>query len=356
MKKDLCVFYYPDDITIFFSLYPFIVNSVFRKRVKFTTDLDYVLNRSKEESILLVRLIKRKDICYDTLFMEKVRDKYKTVYYFDDTAGVDELNTAVFPYVDKYFKKQIHKDLNFYKSPNYGDRIYSNYYHDNYGINDTIELYRDGLKDEWINKIELSWNLGIGCYPKLPNRNGIARRLHDVVGIKGLLPLFSNPLKYQNNKPALNKISARYSMNFNKESVAFHRAIYQDSINNNTLFLTGKVPLKVYNRELKNVKATFSPFGWGEVCFRDFEAIINRSLLIKPSMEHVHTWPQVYLKDETYKSVDWDSKNLLDVSEQVMKDQKEIDMLTENALEIFNQSYKNLNARVEQLIFNQEKL
>lgn len=352
MPKDICIYYLEDDITLFFSLYPFIMNNKFKNSIHFTNDINYVLHKSTEKTIIIFRFLKRKEIRHDIVTLQKIRDKFKNVIYFDDTAGTDELNLAVFPYVDRYLKKQINKDRSFYLEPSYGDRIYSKYYHEKYGISDNLEIAREGLKQEWIDKIEVSWNLGIGCYPKLPYRNGIARRMHQFVGVKGLKPLYSQPEKYSNRNISINKISARYGMKFSKETVTYHRGIYQNTVEKNDLFLTGRVPLKVYNSELQKVKGTFSPFGWGEVCFRDFEAIINGSALIKPSMEHVDTWPNIYKSNETYCPVDWDGSDLEDRAQTLMNNPYQLELLTSNALEIFRDAYKQLDKRVEELIFS----
>ena len=58
---------------------------------------------------------------------------------------------------------------------------------------------------------------------------------------------------------------------------------------------------------------TFSPFGWGEICYRDFEAYFSGSLLIKPSMDHIETWPNLYIKNQTYIPCRWDLKDLVDM-------------------------------------------
>lgn len=46
-----------------------------------------------------------------------------------------------------------------------------------------------------------------------------------------------------------------------------------------------------YHKIVKTAKCSVSPFGWGETCYRDFEAWLFGAILIKPSMDHVATWP-----------------------------------------------------------------
>ena len=64
--------------------------------------------------------------------------------------------------------------------------------------------------------------------------------------------------------------------------------------------------MRNYYKELHNSKYAISPFGWGEICIRDFEAIVQGSVLIKPDVAHLETWPNIYLNGETYLSIPWD--------------------------------------------------
>ena len=38
-------------------------------------------------------------------------------------------------------------------------------------------------------------------------------------------------------------------------------------------------------------KLCFSPFGYGEVCWRDFEAMSTGAVLVKPDMSHLQARP-----------------------------------------------------------------
>ena len=58
--------------------------------------------------------------------------------------------------------------------------------------------------------------------------------------------------------------------------------------------------------ELRSSRICFSAFGYGEVCWRDYEAIQNGAVLLKQDMSHVETLPDVFVADETYVAVRWD--------------------------------------------------
>ena len=55
-----------------------------------------------------------------------------------------------------------------------------------------------------------------------------------------------------------------------------------------------------YLRNLDECKICLSPFGYGEICHRDFEAWEAGVCLLKPNMYHLETWPDLYAEHETY--------------------------------------------------------
>ncbi|MES1204356.1 MAG: glycosyltransferase [Pseudomonadota bacterium] len=63
-------------------------------------------------------------------------------------------------------------------------------------------------------------------------------------------------------------------------------------------------------RELARARLCFSPFGYGEVAWRDYEAVMCGSLLLKPDMSHVQTDPDIFVAEETYVPVRWDLADL----------------------------------------------
>ena len=82
--------------------------------------------------------------------------------------------------------------------------------------------------------------------------------------------------------------------------------------------ITDKLPYQEYIDKLRNSKVAISPFGMGEICFRDFEVMALKSILIKPDMKIVNTKPNIYIDGETYYSVKYDWSNLNEVIESVL--------------------------------------
>lgn len=65
-----------------------------------------------------------------------------------------------------------------------------------------------------------------------------------------------------------------------------------------------------YYEEMLRSRICISPFGFGEVCWRDFEAILCGCLLVKPDMSHARTRPDLFVPGVTYVPVRWDYADL----------------------------------------------
>lgn len=95
-----------------------------------------------------------------------------------------------------------------------------------------------------------------------------------------------------------------------------------------TLSLTGislrvgtGVPQRLFRKELAQAKLCFSPFGFGEICWRDIEAIACGAVLIKPDMSHLRTEPNLYECGESYIPVRWDFADLQDKVSDLLRDE-----------------------------------
>jgi len=71
-----------------------------------------------------------------------------------------------------------------------------------------------------------------------------------------------------------------------------------------------RVSPRDYYRELAASRLCVSPFGYGEICWRDIEAILSGCLLVKPGMGHISTQPDLFVAGETYIPVAWDYSDL----------------------------------------------
>jgi hypothetical protein len=281
--------------------------------------------------------------------MKRLRDKYKTIVFFNGQpeAGTNRLD--LLPYVDRLFYKSVFSALENYHKDLYAKNLFADYYHNKYQVSDkdTECQYNPTLSAGETKRIELSWNIGVGDYPRRnwPQRLGtiIARagfpdfgRLFKV-GHKNPPPDFSDSARPIAVHARIDPVSC--------ESISYQRRLYLERIAGNGLFLTGMVPQNQYYQELYDSKIVLSPFGWGEVCFRDFEAIISGSLLLKPDMSHLKTWPDVYIPYETYVPTSWDGTDIIEKAETYLADERERKRITENAWEQYRMQLNGLEDR-----------
>lgn len=91
------------------------------------------------------------------------------------------------------------------------------------------------------------------------------------------------------------------------------------------------VSRKHFMSEMSASKICFSPFGHGELCWRDVEAMLSGSLLLKPDMSHLETAPDIYVPYETYAPLRWDFSDLQDVVDRWLRDDNERLRVTQNA-------------------------
>jgi len=78
--------------------------------------------------------------------------------------------------------------------------------------------------------------------------------------------------------------------------------------------ISGTINSKLSNQLQSLSKISISPFGMGEFCYRDYEAIFNLSLIIKPDIQHVKTLINYF---EPYKNYIPCKPDYSDVNEKI---------------------------------------
>jgi Glycosyl transferases group 1 len=102
---------------------------------------------------------------------------------------------------------------------------------------------------------------------------------------------------------------------------------------------TNRVPREEYYSELRRSRICVSPFGYGEACGRDVEAIICGCLLVKPDMSHHRTYPNIFVPGETYVSVRWDYTDLAETCGRYLDQETERARIADNAYRVLADSY-----------------
>lgn len=109
-----------------------------------------------------------------------------------------------------------------------------------------------------------------------------------------------------------------------------------DKLDGTYNIVSGRLSSEDYRVALNRSKCAISPFGMGEICFRDFETWNVGCLLIKPRMNNVITTPNAYIENETYFACDKDWGNV----ENVIKD----------VLSLNNNQVKDINNKVRSML------
>jgi hypothetical protein len=210
------------------------------------------------------------------------------------------------PYVDRYLKRQLLQDVTQYAHRWYRRRIFTDYYHRRFDIRDPDPHYTETPLDaHYIHKLGIYWNLAYVDYRSyLRPLRAITRH---VTPLTFFSPHFTAPADGRRDVDVFARMSTSvYAPSVGYQRREILRLLELMDTGGLTMACRGTVPKRQYNRELAVSKAVVSPFGFGEICYRDFEAMLNGACLIKPDVTHLTTWPDVFIPNQTYIPFRWD--------------------------------------------------
>jgi hypothetical protein len=214
---------------------------------------------------------------------------YARFVYFDCFAPTDlRLAEVVADKVDLYVKKHVLRDRTAYGAPTRGDTTLMDYYGNLYGI-DHPEV-RFPIPEGFLAKLLVGPSFGQAA-PMLPHFYAQAEPLSapKTIDLHGRLGSKGSEWYTRMRRDAIERMDALKDLNVASGKGA-SRSQYFD--------------------ELAGSKLCFSPFGFGEVAWRDYEAIMCGALLLKPDMAHCETDPDIFVPFETYVPVRWDFSDL----------------------------------------------
>jgi hypothetical protein len=243
----------------------------------------------------------------------------KRLVFFDSYAPTDlRLAETLDPHIDFYVKKHVFRDRSLYNQSTRGDTNLMEYYGDRYDIDypDTLFPIPNGFLDKML----------VG--PSFVTSRRIMSRL--VAG-----------RPYSLDKRI--DVHARLAW----EGSDWYSSMRQEAIGAiekledlKVMSRPGVGPWR-YMHELASSKICFSPFGYGEVAWRDYEAVICKSLLIKPDMSHVETVPDVFLPYETYVPVQWDFSDVEDRIRYYLAHPEEREAIVDRAFDLLHRYFRD---------------
>ena len=227
------------------------------------------------------------------------------------------LNTAEL--VDRYLKSNVCSKLDEYFDEGSLGGPFQRWCRDKFGWSEGPISICSSLEPSSPCRVELGWNFGLaGVYRRLARlakvfAPDISKRTLD---LHARFPAFSAADCGRTNYYVGYRTFSRMLVNGLPPSI---RSTSEK-----------KISRLEYYREMMNAKLVFSPFGWGEVCFRDYEAAALGCVLIKPCMSHVVTRPDIFEPGKTYLPVRWDLSDLEDVVMRALADQELCEYLSRN--------------------------
>ena len=327
------------------------------------------LNQVAGDLLILVRKYHHISPNFERIVGElsALRRNFSKIIYFDDAAAVSNILFPILDYVDQYWVRGLLVEKKLYSKSFYGGHLFSDYYHNLYNILDDAPYFQPApVKPEFDSKIKVAWNLGIGCFPSLGSvhLNKNYKTLRKLATASTILPislvsypvikLYFDAMVNSLKEPILNfnkrkaSVSARFSHLAYRKSIGYQRLLASQMLSKEQWALTGRVPNQQYMLELTELRGLLSPYGWGEICYRDFEAALFGMMLAKPDMSHIETWPNIYA-DNCYFPLDWDFGNLKELCHKV-EDWQEASLLVENARKVYLQGLLSAQDRAISMI------
>ena len=104
--------------------------------------------------------------------------------------------------------------------------------------------------------------------------------------------------------------------------------------------LTERMPYQEYVQNLWRSKITLSPFGMGELCFRDFEAMQFGTIILKPDQFKVDSFPNMMIENETYIPCKYDWSDLEEKIDYILGNFDELnEKINNNIRKLFKEQY-----------------
>jgi len=237
-------------------------------------------------------------------FLEMAGTRVKSVLWFDTTDGTGSPQFDVLPYVTAYYKSSILKNKSKYLDPIPTSRIFLNYYYKHFNIKDDItKPQTENPSASDLSRIFVFWNTALGSF-------GPQARLNKLI-LYLLTPPYLKLFGYQHpDAPRPVDITCRIGLKYHLNSLVFHRTKIAEILKNKYSISLNRLPKKSYFKEIQSSKIGISPFGYGEIAYRDFEIFISGAALLKPDMSYLETWPNLYIDNDTYISHKWDFTDL----------------------------------------------
>lgn len=230
---------------------------------------------------------------YVRAYAEFFHRQHLPLYFFDARDGTPSSYFSILPDVDLFLKRQHLKDKSIYATREYSADPAP-------WLKPPTNKPLATARSDQLGKIKVAWNIGFEDF-------GRYRKVAKVASWYGLT-LKKQTKPPQTPRPFLTTFRGSFGGSRKSHREAAVRFLKDTDIEG--IRIGPPLRRKQYLCELAKSKAAVSPFGFGEPCYRDFEAILQGATLVKPAMDHLTTFPNLYDAWETYIPVQWDFSDL----------------------------------------------
>jgi hypothetical protein len=241
--------------------------------------------------------------------------------YLDFFAPVDLRYAKVLdPWISHYVKKQVLADFSQYGEPTRGDTNLTDYCARRYQLEMPQSHFE--VPPDFLGKLVVGTNFCLSAHI-------VDHFLRD-------LPDGERPIDLHA------RIATRGEEWYQKMREESRRAAL--AIDRVRTVSEGQVSRRRFFDEMRRSKLCFSPFGYGEVCWRDYEALFCGALLVKPRMDHVQLAPAIFIAGETYVDVEWDCSDLEEKVRAHLCDERRRRAIVHNGFEVVRQYIRSKRA------------
>lgn len=215
------------------------------------------------------------------------------------------------PHIELYYKKNLLKDRSRYGQPTLGHTNLTDYYARKFQLDEAPACF--AIPNDFMAKVRLApcFALGPAFLPGFLKESG-------------RMPLL--PTRTIDLHARLGVTGSPWYAAMRQEAVAA-----LDTLEGIRIARQGKVSRRQFMKELHNSRICFSPFGFGEVCWRDYEAVLTGAALLKPNMQHIETIPNIFIPFQTFISCRWDYQDFKSLLEHYLQAEDERLQITQRA-------------------------
>lgn len=242
------------------------------------------------------------DQLLDTL--AEIRKTTPSLVWMDTSDSTGTTRFEVLQLVDRYVKRHLLRDPTFYQQESGFAR-----YHESKLAKQLLDMEvpfdappsspsRALLADKDFDRIALSWTF------RYVDMAAFSRYAQGIAALRG---------GYTNHRTewpiAKYPVAALFTSGHGGPIGVTRKLAHETAMEQGWVTLDRPLSGARYLDLLGSCQAVLSPFGLGEMCIRDFEAAWVGRALLKPSVEHLVTFPQILAPAGTYHPLSWNPRS-----------------------------------------------